>query len=822
MSTYTGFDMAPSALRWFVLDGTDAGGVSGGPIYGIRGCPRHPDYDSAVSWSDAMAFRQGEFEDKYESGVEKTVHYELPEGHAAEWLRSFFQSVEGHPTVDVNGTIAVAVPDHASPEERDDVLAGLSVTKYANVSLIWRPVAALLGWMNYQKNERRVDLSTLLNRRIFVLDLDAGRPELTELACVRHREHRDWIVPSRRQSSKTSIATTNEFEKSCYKTVLGGIEEWEQIAGGQFYCDVQRAIESGTADIDAWVRNNGAWTPKHVQFAERLPKNILSPLRGLIEGIWNTLGDDDIFLVNGWMARRYGEQFVEPFGPNNGKCGYVEALPSDSVAKGAALFAERLAKGLPTYYDRLPEYSFWDGFKTAWVSMFDGEQEVEPGREYRYPKLGSKPRKLKIEKYADNVSFYVREPNSKEYARRIKTQFAEFLRSDLELSLSAVVWPEKGSARFELAMCDEKAPAIFVSGKTTVREIVLRWRSVDNAAHKEVSVQYVQEHQGYVEPQPVLGRIYDSEDNLRMVEEYVVNPRGTVFKQLWDDYRKAFNLPEKDKRGNIINPADIIASRVGYDANPREPTRGLFGTRHVSNKSRVHKVMFVFAQKCAKERPYITVQGALLKDGMLQQNYCHCGALDDYKKLIRDLLTNGAEPQYNFSFYNAAGYVLGEDPQDIVILLNYICAKTHLEVERGKLWWSFFRMLCWHPECKLTPAMKPLLENALSILCNQDANKVVNGGRWTINDTKYLPLAILYALRIRESGEDLSNPLKQQLIALLSTGLLSGVPFPQAMVPKVDPASRPAGDTLSKYVLRFIKYEDTLADRELGAAMGGV
>ena len=131
-------------------------------------------------------------------------------------------------------------------------------------------------------------------------------------------------------------------------------------------------------------------------------------------------------------------------------------------------------------------------------------------------------------------------------------------------------------------------------------------------------------------------------------------------------------------------------------------------------------------------------------------------------------------------------------------------------------------MLCWHPECKLTPAMKPLLENALSILCNQDANKVVNGGRWTINDTKYLPLAILYALRIRESGEDLSNPLKQQLIALLSTGLLSGVPFPQAMVPKVDPASRPAGDTLSKYVLRFIKYEDTLADRELGAAMGGV
>ena len=295
-----------------------------------------------------------------------------------------------------------------------------------------------------------------------------------------------------------------------------------------------------------------------------------------------------------------------------------------------------------------------------------------------------------------------------------------------------------------------------------------------------------------------------------MVEEYVETPRGADFARLWAAYSAKFH-PEA-KNG--------IADRVGYEANPTEQTRGLFGTRYVFN-ARADKATHAFALKCANDKPYVTpalIAGAgnLLKDGMLQQNYCHCGALDDYKKLIRDLLTNGAEPQYNFSFYNAAGYVLGEDPQDIVILMNYICAKTHLKVERGKLWWSFFRMLCWHPECKLTPVMKPLLENALSILCTQDANKVVN------NDTKYLPLAILYALRIRECGEDLSNPLKGKLIAVLSTGLLKDISFPKTMVPKVDPASRPAGDTLSKYVLRFVKQEDTLKDRELGAAMGGV
>ena len=801
MSTYTGFDMAPSALRWIIRDGTGGADAVGGPIYGIRGCPKHPDYDSAVSWSDAMAFRQGEFEEKFEGGVEKTVHYELPEGHAADWLRSFFQGTDGHPEVDVNGTIAVAVPDHASPEERDDVLAGLSATKFANVSLIWRPVAALLGWMDKQKNENGVDLATLLNRRIFVLDLDAGRPELTELACVRHRKHRGWIVPSRRQPSTDTVSKDGAFERECYRAALDGVQEWEQLVGGRFYADLQSAIESGDDSFEAWIRKRGAWQPRNVVFANGLPKDILQTLNPVLAGMWGTLGANDILLVNGWVARKYGAQILTRF---RTRCDMVEALPSNAVAKGAALFAERLAKGLPTYYDRLPEYSFWDGYKADWVSMFDGEQEVEPGREYRYPETGSEPRKLKIEKYADNISFYVREPNSNEHARRIKTQFAEFLRSALELSLSAVVWPEKGSARFELAMCDTNAPAIFVSGETTAREIVLRWRSADNSAHKEVSVQYIREHQGYVEPQPVLGRIYDSEDNLRMVEEYVKTPRGADFTGLWAAYSARF----RPRRGNGI------ADRVGYSANPREQTRGLFGTRRVNN-SRVDAATYAYAKYCGTLYPFST------SDGMKFQNYCHDGATDGYKKFIRDALKQNRIPDY-FNFYYGPGYVLGDDPDDIRLLMSCLVRNPNIGNVRCKLWWSFFRMLCWHAECKLEAADKPLLESCLNMLCDQDAMIAANGGRYAANDMKFVTLAILYSLRIRESGEDLSNALKDKLIVLLSTGLLSGISFPLTMVPRVNPAARPPGDTLSKYVLRFVKQEDTLKDRELGAAMGGV
>lgn len=800
MSTYTGLDMAPSAMRWFVRDDAVNAGESGGPVFGIRGCPRHPDYDSAVSWSDAMAFRKGEFDASYDSGVEKTVAYELPNGRASEWLRSLFRSTGGHPAEDVNGTMAVAVPDHASPDERDEVLSGLSSTKYANVSLVWRPVAGLLAWMNRQGED---DLQNLVGKRLFVLDLDAGRPEITELKCVRHRVMTDWIVPSRSQPLKTTVAQDDAFERSCYRSVLDGVDEWEQLLGGQFYSGLQEAIESGASEYEAWVRKKGSWTSRSVSFNEDLPQEVLRELNPVIASVWKKLTGDDIVLINGWVARKYRRQICDALGR---KCGHIDVLAAEDVSRGSALFAERLAKGLPTYYDRIGEYQFWDGFRLRFVPMFSSAVEVEPGKKYRYPEAGQEPRRLRVEKFTDNVSFYIRETSSREYARRIKTDFVEFLRSDLQLDLSAVVSPEKGSARFELSMCDPKARAIFVSGKNTVRNIVLRWSSGLNT-NKSVAVDLIEEHQGYVEPQPVLGRIYDSEDNLRMVEEYVKNPRGAAFQSLWKTYAAAFR--PRAENG--------IADRVGYHARPAEPTRGLFGTRYVFN-ARVDEATHAFAKKCADEHPFANLQ----KEGMLRQNYCHSGALADYKNLIRSSLRKRVTPQFNFSFYNAAGYVLGEDPEDVAILLNYICSTTHLQAERGKLWWSFFRMLCWHPNCKLTVQLLPLLEQALDILCDQDANKIVCGGKWAANDVKYLPLAILYSLRIRECGEDLSPQLIDRLAGLLSNDILSNVQFPQTMIPKVDQASRLAGDTLSKYVLRFLKRQDTLADRELGAAMGGV
>lgn len=803
MSSYTGLDISPSAIRWVVCEGASGKTESFDPIYGIRGCRAHSDkdYDSITSWSDPLEFREGTFDEEFDSGVEKTVSYEEPQGQSDKWLRSFFQSVGRRPAVDVNGTIAVAVADHASPEERDDVLSGLSATKYANVSLIWRPVAILLAWMDYQKSKLGVDLKILMKRRIFVLDLDGGRPELTELACVRHRRKRDWIVPSRHQPLSETVSADDEFEKACYAATLDGVAEWEQLVGGQFYGELQKSIENGDCEFPAWVRRRGAWSPRLIEFAAKLPKDILKSLDPIIAKMLKALSADDILLVNGWVARRYGDQITAPF---KAKCGNVFVTESDSVAKGASLFAERLAKGLPTFYDRIADYRFWDGFKIQWVPMFDGEVEVEPGHEYRYPEEGQSARVLRVEKFSDNVSFYVRETNSKEYARKIKADFVEFLRTDLDLRLSAVVSPEKGSARFVLEMCDVRMPAIFVSGKTTVREIVLRWRNADNAS-ASVSVRFIQEHQGYVEPQPVLGRIYDSEDNLRLVETYVSDDRSEEHRNLWLAYSKKY----RPRYGNGI------ADRVGYGAVPREPTRGLFGTKYIPN-ARIDAAAHAFALRCSEEKQYTTAEGMKL------QNYCHRSALQSYKDMLRADYAKGKILNYNFNYYYAPGYVLGDQPEDIGILMKYLYSNPILDSARCKLWWSFFRMLCWHPECRLQSSDLNLLEDCLAMIDDQDADIATSSGKFADNEKKFLLLAILYSLRIRESGVDLSNDLKNRLVKLLTVGTLKDVSFPQTMVPKINAGARSQGDTLSAYVVRFIRFEDTLADRELGAAMGGV
>lgn len=119
--------------------------------------------------------------------------------------------------------------------------------------------------------------------------------------------------------------------------------------------------------------------------------------------------------------------------------------------------------------------------------------------------------------------------------------------------------------------------------------------------------------------------------------------------------------------------------------------------------------------------------------------------------------------------------------------------------------------MCWHKETQITDIV--LLNKALLRLL-EDAPLIRQKDN---HDLNYLPLAILFALRIREGKKDIDNQVCQSLSHALTRGELANIHFPKTMV-----ANMQKDGSLSAYVERFLTRKDTLADRDLGAAISSV
>lgn len=129
-------------------------------------------------------------------------------------------------------------------------------------------------------------------------------------------------------------------------------------------------------------------------------------------------------------------------------------------------------------------------------------------------------------------------------------------------------------------------------------------------------------------------------------------------------------------------------------------------------------------------------------------------------------------------------------------------------------------MLCWHTEIVVTP----------EIMCRYLVALVQRLHHFNLLAPHDVPrinvlMSILFALRVREKDPDFliknNDDLRTSLLALIDPpdppGILSGVPFPPSMLANM--GGHFSGN-FSKYVARFIRNEDTVADRELGSSIG--
>ena len=804
MSRHIGLDLSPFALRAFACE-EDGCSTVFSPVYSPKGCVASEEYQSRDRWDDPLSFRTRTLGRWFEiNHVEQTVSYLKPDASNTGWLEAYAQRIAAEAGGTYGSRLVATVSDHTTPDEKDAVIRGLSNGGFGRPLLLWRPIAAALYWL-----QRQADADSLVGRRLVILDLDGSAPEVTELELVRHEARPEFVVPVRAQPRRHQILKSKGFHARCYQLVMSGFEDSIQLVEGQFSADVQAKLEQGERSIYAWVRRDAAWTRVPVELAADLPEGAFAGLEKILKNIRQ--GEGVQVLCVGWLARRYAKQAADWLKMRLASA--VEILPAEAISSGAARFGELLSKDLPTYYDKLPCYRWWDSRKAEWIELFGQYQRVEPGRDYLFPAAGSEPCILSIDKFNDNVSMYVQVKTEDDkyeeddvYAHRLKIHFGEFLRTQLKVSLTARVNPQEGSASFTIT-AEDPQNRIFKEGNTRSRSATLRY-SEDPDADSHSSVQIVHEHEGYLEPQPVLGRIYDSADYVRMVELYVNDRSSDECRRLKSRYFKECNGPDK-----------FLSGRIGYDKSGRryhQPTRGLFGSVRIP-EARIDSISSKFAEH---EGAHYWYCGHHSYDWYTAQNYCFGWATREYKTYIRKMLVESLKPEAYSAYYSPA-YVLGDDPNDLELVLQYHNANSFKFDVRENLWWGIFRMLCWHPEVKFAEVHRGLVEKFFGRVKKSCEVAINRGKRFSELGKQSLLLTVLYLMRFRETGLLFSPDFEATVVDLIEK-YFDGVPFPKTMINNMNGSRQRPGDNLTRYVLRFVKRQDDLRDRELGAAMGGV
>ncbi len=824
-----GIDPGGRAFRW------QAGQKAVQTAFAVLGCPPYKtpsgatDQDEKISWEDPKAFRpqvsvkqfdiaDGDHpravstadlitvEDLWRAMVQNKDHWQN--------ARSIVDAVKAHCPPRSDYHLAFAIPNRLTEDAQDAFLRALG-SSYRDTSLLWRPIAIMLHWLD-QGDGKEVFRAGGSENAVWVLDLDSAGLECTRLTWRRHKIDEEWVAPVR------TCATENERRGGTRDTALAtawseifhSIPEREQLRRCQTASDIQRALESAQTAFYVWVCSRNRWRRAPVEKPQALTRTWQTVHRELGTHLaLQTPQTGDVMLVHGWLAC-FDRQGVEKMLRDRYPGVMVRLQPVDAVAEGARFFAERRAAKLPTYYDTLPEYEIWtsEGPK----KLIDTNHEVEPGTPWRLTDDAIR-NAFCINRHRDVFSMLVRripcdDPET-DYARRLRVGLNKLLPNDLPLQIDATVEAAKGNARFTATTAD--GASLFVSdGKQGAKAVTLTY-ALDPDDHSQgKQTQPEPEHKGYLEAQPVIGRIYDDPANEEMLRLLVRcwNKDHDAYKALGDAVRhyRLYNKAWKTLADVTLDALD----RWGWHVVPKQPTRGLFGTRSLPNRAISELANTLAALLCPKGHiPHgMTERNKWSK----RNNFLHGNASQAYKDHIRTLL-RGKNAFPSWAEAHASGFVLGDHRDDLGLLVDY-CARVRFgnPKQSTMFCWSVFRMLCWHTEIVVTPAIiRVYLDALVAQLPHFDLHDQYDVPR------KNVLFSILFALRVREKNpeflDDETEPLCARLLQLTDHGgCLCGVRFPQTMVAHM--AGAPG--TFSDYVARFIRKKDTVADRELGSSIG--
>jgi len=332
-----------------------------------------------------------------------------------------------------SSAVVVAIPNHLDEFGQDIFLRELARTGFRNALLVWRPVAAALSWLDKVEGDFPVRMNENDHIHVIYLGLDAIEVTTFKLRVKLHN-NQYYVFPLRDRPknllSITGVDWSGRLIEELFAEIDSGAfwqafirfpEIWQALAGRSWNssdlprpwyrngewslwsplpdlrkdiydtkvtdCITLREILKRSCQIDSHTE------PQSLSSRDSLQREVhriaqLHPggrLRGMI--ICGPLAQN---IIPPWLSsdlELLSSRGLDIEGnlnePEAGRL-WLSAECEDPIAEGASIYGQRIAAGIPSYLDTMPQLSILAqaSGRYTWVPLLNA-QEVWGGEEHR-------------------------------------------------------------------------------------------------------------------------------------------------------------------------------------------------------------------------------------------------------------------------------------------------------------------------------------------------------------------------------------------------------------------------------------------------------
>lgn len=370
----------------------------------------------------------------------------------------------------------VAIPDHAAFDEASQQrLIGAGRRAGLSPTLLWRPVAALYTWA---QGMAPGELAVWDGRTALVASLLPDGMIVTRLGLILADTDRGpLLTPERRRAGAMDRSATGRLlAERAAERLSGGHPglRWQALWGTD--CAWQMLL--GEDPKERLVQAaDGHWALRRPsgEIAEDEAETLCAALARAAAALPDAGTGGELLLVEGPLAGarvgafRLGAMAADRLRSSGGPAAErVEVLDQNAVAAGCALHAARLAAGLPTYWDFLPQLDInaVDKDGPCFVDLVPAGRRLVGGASYS----GTAPCGFAISAGHMEIPIYLRKEGDERF-RTTMVVLPEPPTSDVRVTLTVTQSPAQGYARVEIV---PEARGVFGAGA-----VLLDWDALE-------------------------------------------------------------------------------------------------------------------------------------------------------------------------------------------------------------------------------------------------------------------------------------------------------------------------------------------------------